>query len=198
MNYLRRRFLGWLDLPWQIGGNLILTLLDGDNLLINARDWADVRSMRFPLEEFDELMVRLGEIGQVLPPFVFAPPRTLDRYGDQFQKLGFIPIHCPLTVSDKDTGPSSDKKDTVDPTLIDFGRTMMPIFKRSGLTHLCLGSADEHFVSLAREAIRLGVKVIVAAGSEKSLSATGSLAKLACFHKGKKQVILLRDILKQQ
>ena len=196
MNRLMNRLLRWLDLPWQIGGNLILPLFDGDNLLINTRDLTDIRSIRFPVEEFDRLMVKLGEIGQVLPPFIFMPPRTLDRYGDQCQKLGFVPIHCPLTVLDKGSGPSSEKRDTVDPTLIDFGRTMMPIFKRSGLTHLCLGSADEHFVPLAREAIRFGLKVIVVAGSEESLSASGNLTKLACFRKGKKQIFILKDILK--
>lgn len=197
MNYPRHQFLRWLCPPWQIGGNLILPLFDGDNLLINVRDLADIKSIRFPLEEFDQLMVRLGELGQVLPPFVFAPPRTLDRHGDQLQKLGFLSIHCPLSVLDKDSGASSEKRDTVDPTLIEFGRRMIPIFKRSGLTHLCLGSADEHFLPLVREAVRFGIKIIVVAGSEDSLSASGNLTKLACFHKGKKQVIILRDILKQ-
>ncbi len=197
MSYLREKFLRWLNLPWQIGGNLILPLFDGDNLLSNTKDLSDIKSMRFPLEEFDKLMQRLGEIGQVLPAFVFAPPRTLERYGDQFRKLGLVPIHCPLTVLDKENGPSSTKRDTVDPTLIDFGKTMLPIFMRSGLTHLCLGSADAHFLPLVREAIRFGIKIIIVAGSNESLSASGDLTKLACSHKGKKQVIILRDILKE-
>lgn len=188
------QFLRWLHPQRQIKRSLILPLFDADNLLINTHKFSSPQNLRFPIEEFDQLMVKLGKIGQVIMPFVFAPAQTLNRYGDVFRKLGFVPISCPLVVLDKD-GPKSGKKDTVDPTLIDFGRKMIPILKRCGLTHLCLGSGDEDFLPLVREAITFGLDIIVVAGNEKSLSS--SLTKMACVYKNKQQVILLSNILEQ-
>ncbi len=190
MEYLRRILLRFLRLEHQARRNLLLPLFDADNLVINMRQSGNAMGCGFSVDAFDWLIQQLGQRGEVLPPFVFGPNPVLTQYATNFHRLGWYPIQCPVVFETK-AGAQMSRKDTVDKTLIDFGTAMLPIFIRAGLTHLVLGSGDEDFVQFARWAIRLGLKLIVVAGSRKSLSAAGFLQKLACIEGGKRQVIFL-------
>ena len=167
----------------------MLVLIDLENILLSVRDFGDISSMAFPRQKFDEIVGRLGKIAQIVASFVFGPTNTITRHGDYLRELGFIPVHCPLMVNIKERGPSTDKRDTVDPVLIETGRTMMSLLV--GLTHLCIVSGDSDFTPLARDAQRRGLDVVVVAGSRLSLSK--NLEEFACFHKGKKAVFFLKE-----
>jgi len=146
--------------------NRILFLSDIDNLCCNTKDPEDKElRMRFPDTELNIFMAKLGKIGQFMPCFAFAPTSTLNRYSEKIHDMGFYVIECPVIVRDKDGPPLTNKTDTVDPKLIDFANKMMPWLKSAGLTHLCLGSADGHFIPLIREAMDLGLGIILFAGN---------------------------------
>ncbi|MBU3934572.1 NYN domain-containing protein [Patescibacteria group bacterium] len=167
----------------------MLVLIDLENILLNIQNFRDMSSLGFPQKKFDEMIGQLGKIAQVAATFVFGPTNTITRHGDYLRGLGFIPVLCPLVVHKKETGSSSDKRDTVDPTMIEIGRTMMSL--SSGLTHLCIVSGDSDFVPLAREAQRRGLDVVVVAGNGTSLA--NELKGFACSHKGEQAVFLLKE-----
>lgn len=170
--------------------NHILFMLDVENIAFNVHNPQDDQpSMRFPEEELNIFMAKLGKIGQFAPHFAFAPTSFLNRYSEELHKLGFVVVECPTRVRDKTGEAKIGKQDVVDPTLIEFARKMMPLLKKAGLTHLCLGSADGDFIPVIRDAINLGLDIILLAGNAKINS---ELRQLVENCKG--QIFTLYDI----
>lgn len=121
---------------------------------------------------FDRVMKDIARtVGVIDDVFVFSPPHLIQLYGEEFYWQGFTIIACPK-VRAKD---GSGEIDTVDQTLIDFGKKA--IREKRGITHLCLGSGDKDFAPLVREAIRKRMKILIVASSIGALSA--ELIKLA-------------------
>lgn len=150
--------------------NEILVLLDLENLLLNIEPPSP---FEFSLTEgFEKMIKKLAEFGRVIEVFVFGPPPTINIHLDMLHKMGFRSVTCPRVVMGKD-GP---KMDTVDAAMIDFGKRM--IAEMGGLTHLCIGSGDQDFLPLVKEAKRCGIGIVIFAGSEDSLSE--ELANTAC------------------
>ena len=163
----------------------VLILIDFENLLRNM-------TMPEPKEfsmagGFDKLMKEISnDLGDIINIFVFLPPHLTfyTFYGKLFHQLGFFSVLCPK-IQNKKTG---EEEDTVDGTIIEFGKKMLNQIPE--LTHLCVGSGDKDYASLIREAVRHGLKIAIIAGSLGSLSA--DLIKLADKRpNGKKMVYLL-------
>jgi hypothetical protein len=148
----------------------ILILLDFENIQRNIRMTATPEDFSV-VTGFDNLLKKISsEIGEISNIFVFAPPHTAYKCGEDFYELGFFTIFCPR-VKDK----KGREIDTTDDILIKFGRKI--ISQLTEYTHLCIGSGDKDFAPLAREAIRQGLKIMVIAGGLSSISS--ELIKLA-------------------
>lgn len=141
--------------------NRVLVLLDLENLFLNF----DVPSAeRFSImDELDKLMRQLGTVGEITAVFAFASPQTVSMHLETLFRQGFYPIPCP-----KIKNKAGQETDTVDSTLMDFGKKMFG--QMVGLTHFCLGSGDKDFNPLLREAIRHGLKIMIVAGNLTSLA----------------------------
>ena len=158
--------------------NKILVLLDFDNIIINMCEGDLPPPGSFSLVAgFERLMRQLGKIGKVVEVFVFAPLSTVNLWLDSLHTLGFRTITCPKIVTGK-TGSTMEKKDIVDPVLIDLGKRL--ISEMPGLTHLCIGSGDSDFIPLAQEAERQGLDIIIVAGAGNPESLSPKLARFAC------------------
>jgi len=148
----------------------ILMLIDWENLLTNLKEMPPPESYSITAG-FDRLCKEIAsEVGEIVNVFVFIPPHLVYTFGETFHKIGFFTIACP-----KIRGKKGEEEDTTDLTLINFGQKAIEDIK--DLTHLCLGSGDKDFSLLVRQAIRKGLKIIVVASSERSLST--ELIKLA-------------------
>jgi hypothetical protein len=162
----------------------ILVLGDTDNIIIESLP-AD--HTKYSIESgLDKMFRWLGKIGQAEQVFFFGPIQSIDDNLEVFRKFGIYSIVCPRVVVDKGV-MKNKKKDTVDPTLIAFGTEM--IRKTRGLTHLCLCSGDQDFMSLVRYARRMGLDIIIVGASWESLAR--DLADLAsCDATGKKLIYI--------
>lgn len=137
----------------------VVILIDWENLYKEPR----IEEKLSISEIFQKLIKRVSqEIGEIVNVFVFTPPHSASVWGETFYNQGFFIISCP-----KVTDKKGETKDTVDETLIDFGRKMIQNMK---LTHLVIGTGDRDFSPLYREAIYQGLKIVTVAASEKSLS----------------------------
>lgn len=139
-----------------------IMLIDWDNLLINLRlPSPDEVSL---IGGFDKVIKDIArEFGEIIDVFVFLPPQPAYIWGETLHKLNFYPIVCP-----KITDKEGEEQDTVDDTLIRFGER--DIENTKNLSFLCLGSGDKDFSPLVRRAMRRGLKIVVVAGSTKSLA----------------------------
>lgn len=176
--------------------NRILVLVDLENLLRNSR--RPPAEGFSPGVGFERLLEKLQPIGEIAGVFVFAPPHLLvPTYTRFFQQKGFCIIFCPKMESDekkeapgpKRKGPPGLRKpivethvgdkpgylnlqDTVDGNLIALGDFLTS--KKHGLkeiTHVCLCSGDEDYLSFLERVAKRGLKIIIVAGDMTSLSA---------------------------
>lgn len=149
--------------------NRILVCIDLENLLQSLLAIPGPEKLSF-LAGYDRIMRQMArEIGEIVDVFVFLPPHFSSIYGKDLNEAGFFTVYCPR-MPDK----TGEERDTVDETMIRFARKMI---RELDITHLCLGTGDRDFTSLAREAIRNKLKIIVMAASNQSLAL--DLAKLA-------------------
>jgi len=148
----------------------VFVLVDWENILVNMNL---PPAERFSLASgFDRILKKIAEeVGEIVNVFVFVPSHLALTWGEEFHRLGLFVVLCPK-VRDKKTG---EEQDTVDQTLIDFGRKA--IAQTRELTHLCLFSGDKDFGPFLREAIQKRLKIIIASGNLTSLS--GELIGLA-------------------
>lgn len=154
-----------LNLRQAVGGNKILILVDLENLQVNINTPFSL------IERIDNIRNQIAkEIGEIINIFVFTPFHLASVYGKSLQDLGVFTIVCPKVRTEK-----NGEVDTTDETLIKFGEKQ--ISQIPELTHLCIGSGDEHFAPLAEEAKKIGLKIVIIAGNLRSLSP--KLIKLA-------------------
>ncbi len=140
----------------------IVVLIDFENLLQNT-EIPPPKSFSM-MAGFDKLIKEISQdVGEIINVFVFIPPNLAITYGAELYKQGFFMILCPKIQSKK-----GSEEDTVDSTLIEFGKKI--IGQSPDLTHLCIGSGDKDFNPLIREAIRWRLKIIIIAGNLRSLS----------------------------
>ena len=150
--------------------NKIIVLADLENLNANLPPMGPV-GFSFSAG-FDRVMKQIAnEVGAIEDVFVFSPPHLVQLFGEEIYRQGFTIIACPK-IRSKESG---EEVDTVDQTLIEFGKKA--IRQTEGLTHLCLGSGDKDFAPLVREATRQGLRILILASSPQSLST--ELIKLA-------------------
>lgn len=149
--------------PWRKSKskrNQVLVLIDFENLMLNL----DVPPEKFSLAEgFDRLIRELGQVGDIMEVSVFASPQTALVHLETLHRHGFFTIPCPR-IKDKAGGT----RDTVDATLMDYGRKR--IAQMQGGDYLCLGSGDKDFIPFLREAMGHGLKIIIIAGNMNSLA----------------------------
>lgn len=141
----------------------IMILVDWENLLKSMKEMppAEVFSVT---AGFDKFMKTIAlEIGEIVNVFIFIPSHMVVPWAETFHRQGFFTIVCP-----KIRGKTGEEEDTTDATIINFGKTV--IENTRNLTHLCIGSGDKDFSLLVRQAIRKGLKIVVVASSERSLS----------------------------
>lgn len=144
----------------------ILVLIDFENLLLSLPATASI-PQKFSIETaFHQAIKEItGDIGEILHIFIFVPPHQANIWGTLLHQEGFTIVFCP-----KIQNKEGEDIDTVDSSLIDFGKKIVASARKLDITHLCLGSGDKDFTPLVQEAIRRGLKIIVLASSEKSLS----------------------------
>lgn len=148
----------------------IIFLCDVENLVLSMDEKPSPQDFSLIGGFNREIRAIAREIGEIVDVFMFLPPHYVYAYVEHFHDAGFFTIVCP-----KVKGKNGEEADTVDSTLMRFGESA--INNIQGLTHLCLVSGDRDFTPLIRKAIRKGLKIIIIAGSKRSLSL--GLLKLA-------------------
>ena len=150
----------------------VVVLIDFENLLLSIENRSSPVEKEFSVGAGFHAAIRkiAQEIGEVTHIFVFVPPHAANLWGKLFQQERFTIVFCPKIINKE-----GQEVDTVDPTIIDFGK--WAIANIQGLTHLCIGSGDKDFQPLVKEAVMKGLEIIVIFSSEKSLSR--ELRKLA-------------------
>ncbi|PIP24986.1 MAG: hypothetical protein COX34_01255 [Candidatus Nealsonbacteria bacterium CG23_combo_of_CG06-09_8_20_14_all_36_12] len=142
----------------------VLVLIDWENLSKSVITTFRITERYSELQELNKVIEKIAdEVGDIYKVKVFCPLHQASLWGKDFYKLGFFIEFCP---------PSDDKKgeeeDTTDKILMAYGRKDLEGVR--GLTHFCLGSGDQDFIPLLREAKWMGKKTIIIAGSLKSLA----------------------------
>lgn len=137
----------------------ILFVIDWENLIINSRK--GIPPERYSLEEgFNQIIEQLTEeIGEIIGIWAFVPPNRALIWGKDIDNLGFNIILCP---KDENEGATDDTK------LRKLTKWFIDCIP--GLTHVCLGSGDKHFIPLLQDTALKGLKKIIVAGDLRSLS----------------------------
>jgi len=152
--------------------NKIAVFIDYDNIKINMKTEPPEK-----LAEklgYNRMKSWLSDFGEVIAVFVFAPAITISANIEFFYKLGFIPIACPMMPQkseEKGILYGVDKESTevlppinkTDDMLISVAEMIIKI--APDITHICIASADHHFVPIARLAKQEGKKVMLVISS---------------------------------
>ena len=150
----------------------VLLLVDWENLFFTLLS-------RFGLEDvhIEERVKKLmewiqAEIGELLGGhgFVFAPEHQLSSHQGMCAKNNLWLMTCPK----RSKGVGQGEEDTVDETLISFGKIML---RHPDVKFICLVSGDEDFLPLLEEAKKYKVKVALVAPTIGSLSSQGGLLR---------------------
>ncbi|MFH1656713.1 MAG: hypothetical protein ABH956_03000 [Candidatus Nealsonbacteria bacterium] len=145
--------------------NRILVLIDWENLRLSIKSTSiDPQDLSLT-SGFDKLISWLEETGDIFGFFIFAPLHILRTIGTISYLHKFTMIACPKIPK---TEIEKKIKDTTDETLIRFGKMM--IQEISGLTHLCIGSGDAHFLPLLEIAKGEKLEIMLTCGTFESLS----------------------------
>lgn len=142
----------------------VLILLDWENLEINL---LRVPPCQYTVEKWlirlkDQIVADFGEIVDI---YVFGSEMFLHRWKEPFTRLGFVLMPTPPSIKKNGTEPEPNLTDHY---MIKRGGKLLDL---KGLTHLVIGSGDQHFLPLINEAKNRGLGVIVVVGSKDSLSA---------------------------
>ncbi|MFC1630241.1 NYN domain-containing protein [Patescibacteria group bacterium] len=116
------------------------------------------------LYRLDDLVKRISrEFGEVVGGFFFLPPHLVNRWTEILRPLRFFFVVCPKVIDKQ-----KKLEDTADETMIEHIRFLKDNIE--GLTHICIATGDQDFAPVIRETVRKGLKIIIIAGSYKSLS----------------------------
>lgn len=139
----------------------VIALVDLENILFSLPTLTEVG---FQIEEaFERFSAWLDQIGETKAIFVFGSERSIFSRRVDFQKLKWFPILCPKIRAKKrhrfDTS-RAEERDTSDENIIRLWGVLndMPDWEV-----LCIASGDIDFVPMARETLRRGKKIAIAA-----------------------------------
>lgn len=180
-----RKKYATLDLPHREG---VLLLVDWDNLFYNLFSSFKAEGLRlnYRLKKLIEWLE--NEIGEIAGGhgFVFAPEHLSSYHQQICLQNGFKLIICPKIQA---TEVDAKERDTVDETIIWFGKMMM---RHPDVKTICLVSGDDDFVPLFEEAEKCGVRRALAPPTLNSLSKSKRLIRLVSKHSRTRRKMLLR------
>lgn len=178
----------------------VLLLVDWENLFFNLFTDFGAQNMDITFRLKKMLAWIQGEIGEIFGDygFVFAPEHLSLSHQRMCVNNNMKLVICPkrqLRTPKKDpkTGRMITEEDTVDETIIWFGKTMM---RHPDVKFICLVSGDDDYVPLFEEAERYSIKRVLIPPTLNSLSKSKRLVRLADKHPiSLKRMILRLDTL---
>jgi hypothetical protein len=124
----------------------------------------------FQIEEaFERFVAWLGQMGEIKAIFVFGSERSIFSRRVDFQRMKWFPVLCPK-IKDYDAkkgyrfeiDPGEGReRDTSDENIIRLWGVLNDM--SSSWEVLCIASGDIDFVPMARETLRRGKKIAIAA-----------------------------------
>lgn len=153
--------------------NKVILMIDFENIINSMPSSSPFEKNYASIATAIENLIRqLEKIGKVVQAYIFAPPHSLSIYSiyaERFYYKGIIMISCPK-IKKMDYGISHNPfEDTVDEILRRCCDNWI-IQGKGGITHFCLASGDSDFLRMIKELKRNGIKIIIAAGNNASLS----------------------------
>lgn len=171
----------------------VLLLIDWDNLFLCLyQKFGDKTRLEYRVQKLLEWVKH--DIGEIACGFVFAPEHMTVMHRDMWAEHGLHFMTCPKRQLKKPernpkSGAMESVRDTVDETLIWFGRMMM---KHPDIGYICLVSGDNDYTSLMEEAATRHIKRALAPPTIGSLSKSQGLIKLVDIHPKTHAKMLLR------
>jgi len=153
--------------------NKIILMIDFENIINSMPSFSPFEKNYTSIDTAIENLIRqLEKIGKVVQAYIFAPPHSLSVYSiyaERFYYKGIIMISCPK-IKKMNYGISHNPfEDTVDEILRKCCDNWI-IQRKSEITHFCLASGDSDFLRMIKKLKRNGIKIIIAAGNNDSLS----------------------------
>jgi len=140
----------------------VVALVDLENILFSLPTLTE-ESVQIE-EAFERFSAWLGQIGDTKAIFVFGSERSIFSRRFDFQKLMWFPILCPK-IKDVRKGYrfeiNSRERDTSDENIIRLWGVLNDMCGDWDV--LCIASGDIDFVPMARETLRRGKKIAIAA-----------------------------------
>lgn len=155
----------------------VLLLIDWDNLfLCLCRRFKAKIYLEYRIQKLMEWLQ--SEIGEILEGygFVFAPEHLSYFHQQTCVRNGLRLITCPKRKAKDNEKKPEKEEDTVDETLIWFGKMMM---HHPDVGIICLVAGDNDYVPLMQEAQRQNIKIALAPPTIDSLSRSKKLLNLA-------------------
>ena len=177
----------------------VLLLIDWDNLFFCLFDMFKTNmQLEHRLKKLIEWVQK--DIGELFGGhgFLFAPEHLAFYHQEVCVQNNLKIIVCPKRTLEKEklnpkTGKLMKEEDTVDETIIWFGRLMM---RHPDVKFICLVSGDDDFVPFFEEAGSCNIKRVLAPPTINSLSRSKRLIRLADKHPDTlKKMILMLDAL---
>ena len=177
----------------------VLVLIDWDNffLCLFNRFKKEIRIEWRIRELLEWVKVEIGEILEGCG-FVFAPEHLNVFHQEVCVNNNLVLFTCPkkklqTPINNPKTGMPETEVDTVDGTLMWFGRLMM---KHPDVGFICLVAGDDDYVPLMEEAERMNIGRVLAPPTIDSLSRSKRLVRLVGRHpKTGKKMLLRLDTL---
>lgn len=157
----------------------IIALVDLENILFSLP--VSHPEENFTLESaFINFVSWLKKIGEIKSVFVFGSEKSIFSGRANFYNLGWFPVLSPKVkewVLEKKQwlGMESKERDTSDESIKKLWAWLNDICDSWDL--LCIASGDIDFVPLAKEALRRGKKIAVAAAKKTGEGSEGPLSK---------------------
>lgn len=173
----------------------VLVLIDWDNLFLCLHN-RFARQMRIEYRIQKLLKWVQKEIGEIFEGygFVFAPEHLSTIHQDMCTDNNLRLFTCPKRQLDKPkknlkTNKMVTEEDTVDETLMWFGKIMM---SHSNVGFICLVAGDDDYVPLMKEAKKQNIQRVLIPPTLDSLSRSKRLVRLADKHPITKEKMILR------
>ena len=172
----------------------VLLLVDWDNLFICLYNkFKQEMRLEYRIGKMVEWVQ--NEIGELLEGhgFVFAPEHLSVLHQQMCVEKHMRLITCHKRQIREPSGKIVREEDTVDETLIWFGKLML---RHPDVKFICVVSGDDGYVSLMEDALKYGVKRALVPPTVDSLSRKKNLVRMADKHpKTLKRMLLSLDTL---
>lgn len=168
----------------------VLLLIDWDNVFfcLYSMFKRDIR-LEYRLKRLTDWIKK--EIGEIFSDhgFVFAPEHLAQFHQQVCVQNDLKLIICPKREIKDSEGKTEREEDTVDETIIWFGKMMM---SHPDVKFICLVSGDDDYVPLFEEAEKHNIKRVLAPPTIDSLSKSKRLVGLVDKHPVTSKKMLLR------